>query len=156
MTADTGALRVIPGSHLAADAFAQAVHEGAQGYYENSTRHVWGVDELDVPTVALDSQPGDMLHFNHLTKHASFGGGTRRRMFTLNFESRWPDDQLDQLRDKIAHNARFWADRAYGEIMLRTAGPKRMRHLEQRLANDSHLAGLSAKAREEMDEPSRA
>lgn len=156
MTADTGALRVIPGSHLAADAFAQAVHEGAQGYYENSTRHVWGVDELDVPTVALDSQPGDMLLFNHLTKHASFGGGTRRRMFTLNFESRWPDDQLDQLRDKIAYNARFWADRAYGAVMLRTAGPKRRRHLEQRLANDSHLPGLSAKDREEMDEPSRA
>ena len=156
VAADTGCLRVIPGSHLATDAYAQAIHEGAPGYYDNDARGVWGVTGRDVPAVALESEPGDMLLFNHLTKHAAFGGSTRRRMFTLNYEKRWPDDRLDELREKIGQNARFWAERAYGDAMIRTAGPKRMRHLAQRLANDGHLAALSAKAREDMDEPSRA
>lgn len=39
--------------------------------------------------------------------------------------------------------------------MVATAGPERMRHLEQVMANDGHLAELSRKARETMDEPSR-
>ena len=43
----------------------------------------------------------------------------------------------------------------YGEAMLRTAGPERMRHLEQPLANQDHLPGLVAQARRERAEPSR-
>ena len=50
---------------------------------------------------------------------------------------------------------RFWVERNYGEAMMRTAGPSRMVHLEQRMANDGHMAELARKAREEMSEPSR-
>ena len=39
--------------------------------------------------------------------------------------------------------------------MIRTASPSRMRHLEQRLANDDHLPELARKARQEASEPSR-
>jgi len=39
--------------------------------------------------------------------------------------------------------------------MVATAGPERMVHLEQPMANDGHLAALALKARAEMDEPSR-
>ena len=39
--------------------------------------------------------------------------------------------------------------------MIRTAGPRRMRHLEQRLANDDHLPELVRQARQAMSEPSR-
>ena len=52
--------------------------------------------------------------------------------------------------------ARFWAESAYGPIMVETAGPERMVHLEQRMANDDHLPELARKAREEMEEPSRS
>jgi hypothetical protein len=55
----------------------------------------------------------------------------------------------------MADGDRFWVERAYGEAMIRTATPERMRHLEQPLANDSHLAELSCQARERMAEPSR-
>jgi len=51
--------------------------------------------------------------------------------------------------------ARFWVDRAYGQQMLNTAGPERMRHLEQVMANDGHIAELARQARETMPEPSR-
>ena len=73
----------------------------------------------------------------------------------MNMQQRHAEEDLDALREDIASSARFWIERAYGEVMLRTAGPARMRHLEQRLANDGHLAALSRKARAEMSEPSR-
>ena len=51
--------------------------------------------------------------------------------------------------------APIWIDRVYGDAMVRTASPTRMRHLEQVMANDGHLAELSRQARERMSEPSR-
>ena len=39
--------------------------------------------------------------------------------------------------------------------MISTAGPRRMRHLEQRLADDGHLPEFVRKARPEMSEPAR-
>ena len=42
-----------------------------------------------------------------------------------------------------------------GKAMIRTAGPERMVHLEQMLANDGHLAELSRRKRAEMTERSR-
>jgi hypothetical protein len=103
----------------------------------------WGVPGNDVPGFAIESTPGDMLMFNHKIKHSSWGGGDRRRMFTLNFEARYADDDLAQLRETILGDSsgmvRGGSTRAYGEVMIRTAGPNRMRHLEQRLANDDVL-----------------
>jgi ectoine hydroxylase-related dioxygenase (phytanoyl-CoA dioxygenase family) len=150
----TGCLRVIPGSHRVGDIYAEALQEAA-GYRSDHTEARWGIRGTDVPAVALETQPGDMLVFNHRTKHASFGGGTRRRMFTLNFQERYRDEDLPALRDELAREARFWHDSAYGEVMVRTATPARMVHLEQRLANDDHLPEVVRRLREEMDEPSR-
>ena len=76
-------------------------------------------------------------------------------MFTINFEQRYAEDDLPKLREQMGKEARFWIERNYGETMVRTAGPERMRHLEQRMGNDDHMAELARKAREEMDEPSR-
>jgi hypothetical protein len=93
--------------------------------------------------------------FNRQTKHASYGGGPRRRMFTIIMYQHFRDEDLQLLRDDISGRARHWIDRCYGETMIRTAGPERMRHLEQVMANDGHLAELTRQAREEMTEPSR-
>ncbi len=73
----------------------------------------------------------------------------------MNCCRRYPEDRLQELRDILAGEARFWLERAYGEPMIRTAGPERMTHLEQCLANDGLLAELSRKARQEMPEPAR-
>ena len=154
--ADSGCLRVIPGSHHQDDTYANLVHEAAPQYFADNTEAFLGVTGRDIPAFPLVSEPGDVLLFNRSIKHASYGGGTRRRMFTINFEHRYAEEHLESLRERISSNSRFWATRSYGETMIRTAGPNRMRHLEQRLANDGHLADLTAKAREEMDEPSRA
>ena len=73
--------------------------------------------------MALETRPGDLLMFNQDLKHASFGGGTRRRMFTINVSERFAEEDLDELRQDIGHGARFWIERAYGDAMIRTAGP---------------------------------
>ena len=96
-----------------------------------------------------------MLVFNHDIKHSAWGGSTRRRMFTMNCCQRYPDDKLPALRDYIAGGSRFLIERAYDNTIVRTASPERRVHLEQVLANDGHLAELSAKRRLEMAEPAR-
>lgn len=150
LTRDSGCLRVIPGSHRLGDAFA----DGVQGHIRQS-RETWGVDGAGVPALALETAPGDVVVFNHDLKHAAFGGASRRRMFTINCSQRFPEAELQGLRNYIAGHARFWIDRLYGEAMVATAGAGRMVHLEQGRANDGHLAELAAKARREMPEPSR-
>ncbi len=108
-----------------------------------------------MPAIALETQPGDIVCFDHNTKHAAFGGNQRRRMFTMNLCQRYPEDRLQDLCDYISGGARFWVDRAYGEKMMSSAGPARRVHLEQVMENDGHLAELSRQARQEMAEPSR-
>lgn len=150
LTRDTGCLRVIPGSHRIGDRYADALQQQVR-----KSQELWGVDGRDLPAVALETQPGDLVCFNHNTKHAAFGGSPRRRMFTMNLCQRYPEGRLEDLRKYLSGGARFWVERGYGEAMIRTAGPERMRHLEQVLANDGRLAELSRKARETMAEPSR-
>lgn len=155
LTADTGCVRVIPGSHRFSDSFAQSLHEAIGNPREPRSEELWGIDGKNVPAIAVENEPGDLVVFNHNTKHAAFGGSTRRRMFTINMEQRFAEEDLPMLREIMGKETRFWIERAYGEAMLRTAGPARMRHLEQRLANDDHLAELSRNARETMTEPAR-
>ena len=139
---DSGCLRVIPGSHKIGDTFETLLKETIITESLKETLAL-GVHASEVPSFALECKPGDLVCFDRRIKHASFGGGTHRRMFTIIFEPRYPDDELDILRSIIGINEGFLAKRAYGDIMINTAGPKRMVHLEQRLANDGHLAELT-------------
>lgn len=150
VTRDTGALRVIPGSHRVGDQYAEGLQKSV-----GKSASLWGVAGKEVPAIALETNPGDIVVFNHNTKHAAFGGGTRRRMFTMNLCQRYPEAMLPELRDYLSGGARFWVERAYGPAMLATTHEKRSVHLEQVLANDGHLAELSRKAREKMAEPAR-
>ena len=83
---DTGALRVLPGSH----------HGGA---YTRSLRRqliadpakipeIFGVDRDGVPSWTLEVEPGDVIVSDFRTLHASFNGKVRRRLFTVNYGSR--------------------------------------------------------------------
>ena len=151
----SGCLRVVPGSHRIGEAYADGVHETIPTSGSNNSEENWGIPGTDVPCVALEMQPGDLVVFNHRIKHASFGGGTRRRMFTINLQQRFREEDEGLLRECIASLAGFWYERVYAPLMVETADAARMRHLEQRLAHADHLPGLVAKARREMSEPSR-
>jgi hypothetical protein len=150
LTRDTGCLRVIPGSHRIDDKFAQDLQSQIR-----KSDSLWGMSGSDVPAIPLEVTPGDLLVFNHNTKHAAFGGNDHRRMFTINLCQRYPDVRIDELRDYVSGAARFWIEEAYGPAMLRTATPARLRHLEQVMNNDDHLPELVRQAKLTMAEPSR-
>ena len=147
---DTGCLRVLPGTHrLDADA-------GWEAREARRATELWGIEQRDVPAVALESEPGDVVAFDHNLMHASFGGSARRRMFTLNLCSRARSaGEIEELERFISGGARFWIDRTHSDIMRRTASPARMRHLAQVMEHEGHLPALAAKARAEAAEPAR-
>ena len=111
---DSGGLRVIPGSHrnpyhdslwsLHLDIPARARNfehvapkllqmwerdtgspEGGEELLRDPEVNIFGIPPAEVPAHAIESEPGDVVCFSHQLWHASFGGGSGRRMFTLNF-----------------------------------------------------------------------
>lgn len=147
---DTGALRVIPGSHQINAKDSWAAREA------NRATELWGIEQGAVPAIALDSKPGDVVAFNHNLMHAAFGGSNQRRMFTLNCcrhcETR---EEIQDLESYIGGHDRFLNDHMHSDQMKATASPARMRHLTQVMAHEGHLAELAAKARTTMAEPAR-
>ena len=150
VNASTGALRVIPGSYRYGDRFAEDLQNNLRNPLETL-----GIAGDQVPAIALESNPGDVVVFNQATKHSSWGGSNRRRMFTINCTPRYAEAEAQLLRNEISGFARFWIDGVYGEDMLRTASPQRMVHLEQGLAQNDFLAEEVKKAKATMTEPSR-
>lgn len=150
VTATSGALRVIPGSHRYGDRFA----EDMQATLRNS-QEMLGLAGDQVPAISLNSVPGDVVVFNQNTKHSAWGGSNRRRMFTINCTARYAESEYPLLRNEVAGFARFWVDSVYGDAMMRTAGPARLRHMEQAISQQDHLAAEVAKAKQTMAEPAR-
>ena len=129
LTADTGAVRFIPGSHRYGEIYAETVQQNI-----SSLEETYALNGPSVPAVALESQPGDLVIFNQGLKHSSWGGGTQRRMFTVNCGYRYKEDEIDLLRKELDLVSRFGEGKVYGDKMIETAGPERMVHLEQALA----------------------
>ena len=122
VTKDTGCLRVIPGSHrlpLHADLeplrmrrVIQTIEEGRntnealKPFIEmglDLDKDAFGVESPELPGVALESEPGDVVFFEQHLYHGSWGGMTGRRMFTLNyFANPTTDQQLSQLGEMHA------------------------------------------------------
>jgi hypothetical protein len=130
--------------------YAEALETGRA-----ETEESWGVAPNEVPAIAVETNPGDIVVFWHNTKHSAFGGSQRRRMFTMNFYEHVPEDRLEEFQNALSNEGRFWIDRIHGEAMLRTAGPDRMIHLQQVIDNDFKVKEVHAKLREERAEPSR-
>ena len=134
MTRETGALRVIPGSHRVGDAYADAVQTQIMMPDRDAGSEVnWGIQGDQIPAVAFESVAGDVLVFNHNLKHGAFGGSQRRRMYTMNFCQRYPEARVGEFEEMISHEARFLTDTLYGPYMVSEASPERMVHLEQGL-----------------------
>ena len=97
VTKDTGCLRVMPGSHRS------PFHETLRALRQvtDPAHTPYGVAARDLPCFPLESQPGDVVMFDQNTQHASFGGKTGRRMFTLNFAARPTAPEHDALLRKM-------------------------------------------------------
>jgi len=140
VTKNSGALRVIPGSHKTKDTFSNLLQSHLTS--KDATPSLFGITGDKIPAVALESNPGDILVFNHNIKHSSWGGSDSRRMFTMNFSERYPDHLIGDLKNDLSGQARFFIDRMHGPAMIKTATPERMHHLEQVRENDTHMADV--------------
>ena len=150
VTATSGALRVVPGSQHYGDEYAEALQATLRMAPDKL-----GIPGSQVPAIALESNPGDVVVFNQNTKHSAWGGNNRRRMFTINCTARYSEEEMPLLRNEIGAFARFWIDSVYGEAMLRNASPQRLVHLQQPLSQQGHLVEEVRKAKLTMKEPSR-
>lgn len=132
----TGCFRVMPGSHLFGDQFANQVQQllGEQ----DSLKESLGMDDIDVPCQVLPTRPGDVLVFDFRLKHATCfeGPASLRRSFTICASERIADKDIPKLRNEIKMAAKFGYRNYYGKQMVATANPERMVHLEQCLAQD--------------------
>jgi len=124
--ADSGALRVIPGSHLFGDRFANQLE-----------RYVWehdkyyGVGKTAVPSVTLPTRPGDIIVFDYRLKHATCHSGARRRMFTVCGSERFRDEDLPSLRKMTEDLCKVSGGKLFQENFLQNASPSQRRHIQQ-------------------------
>ncbi len=124
----SGCLRVIPGSHrspfhdqlrplnywrkvqVAGEGRIpwSDVEEFASEFAIREDDPLFGVEPDQVPAVALESQPGDVVFFNCYLYHASFGGRTGRRMFSMTFAvNPTTDEQIALLRKHMEMSRNF-------------------------------------------------
>ena len=129
---DTGCLRVMPGSHLPSH-FVRADKIDL-----NKSQERFGVAPRDIPgNVALESNPGDLALFNHDLYHAAFGGGARRRMFTMNLTRHaHTENDRELLHTYLSHHSpgAYKSDMGMGmytRTMVESADENRTRHLFQ-------------------------
>ena len=101
---DSGAIRFIPGSHrnpmhgdlevLLVDRIKQTIAEGRsdpseldkyleRGFDVAAQESAFGAEQDSLPCQVVASRPGDVVFFDQNLFHASFGGCSGRRMFTL-------------------------------------------------------------------------
>ncbi len=146
LTRDTGSLRVLPGSHLPES------HWRCGNIHPNNAQASWGIDPWEIPgNVAIETNPGDLVVFNHSIFHASFGGGNRRRQFSMNLHKRGKTDaELARIDQYLGHHGTIprgiriggkftglkpgsmYTDFSmYTDLMIDTATPERLRHLSQ-------------------------
>ena len=151
VTADTGCLRVVPGSHrlplhkdlepLRYWRVKQTIAEGRgtdkdleqfRALVGDDDEPIFGVQPPDLPGFPLESEPGDVVFFNQHIYHSSFGGRTGRRMFTMNFaEAPKTDEHVDLLKreyegSSVARNALQYteSERTYEEEFLHSDSPR--------------------------------
>lgn len=84
LSAESGAIRMIPGTNHFSETFATTLRADLED--PAKVLMTYGVDGSEIPSVALDTNPGDLLVGNYRTLHASFKGGDGRRLFTMSFK----------------------------------------------------------------------
>jgi hypothetical protein len=83
LDAESGAIRLIPGTNFWDSEFARTMRRDL--VTPTKTTETFGVRWDEIPSWPLETLPGDLVLWNFRTVHASFKGGKRRRLFSVNF-----------------------------------------------------------------------
>jgi hypothetical protein len=84
LNAESGALRVIPGTNVYTETYAQGLYRDLMAD-PGKVSEIYGVEINEIPSWTIDSEPGDLIIGDYRTLHGSFNGGVGRRLFTVNF-----------------------------------------------------------------------
>lgn len=162
LTRDTGSLRLLPGSHLPESYWR------CGSMHPNNAQASWGITPWEIPgNVAIETNPGDLVIFNHSIFHASFGGSNRRRQFSMNLHKRGKTDaELARIDQYLGHHGTIprgiriggkftglkpgsmYSDFSmYTDLMIDTATPERLRHLSQLHYRAAHVHPTAAPPR---------
>ncbi len=87
LKADTGAIRVLPGSHFHEETYNQKLR-WMMFQETDKIEAFFGVPADELPSYTVDSDPGDLVVWDYRIIHASFRGGPRRRLLSINFRER--------------------------------------------------------------------
>ncbi|MEM9257393.1 MAG: phytanoyl-CoA dioxygenase family protein [Pseudomonadota bacterium] len=83
LNGESGAIRIIPGSQFHNQIFARTLR---RDFHDPSrTSEIFGVSGNEIPSITVNSTPGDLVVWNFRTVHGSYNGNERRRLFSLNF-----------------------------------------------------------------------
>ena len=81
LTRDTGGLRAIPGSHLPGEPDLYAPFRTGKP----ASEPILGMPQSEIPSVALEIEPGDVIVFTEAMLHASFGGRPGRHQHAVSY-----------------------------------------------------------------------
>jgi len=82
LTRDSGALRVVPGSHVSGTPdLLESLRDRSDDYRSTA----FGVPQSQIPSFALETRPGDLAVFTEETLHGAFGGAPGRHQHAINF-----------------------------------------------------------------------
>lgn len=88
LDAESGALRVMPGSHTA-DSPVHLAFRRLTLHPEETVERL-GVEATQLPAQVIPTLPGDVILLDYRTVHASFHGGPRRRLIGIDFRQTAP------------------------------------------------------------------
>jgi ectoine hydroxylase-related dioxygenase (phytanoyl-CoA dioxygenase family) len=99
LTGKSGAIRIIPGSHFHQQTYSRTLRRAFKD--EAGVNELYGIPGGEIPSITVESTPGDLIIWNFRTIHGSYNGGERRRLFSLNFGEAVPGDHdANQIPDK--------------------------------------------------------
>ena len=103
LQADSGALRVIPGSHLSP--FHEELQSIPMQESNGAVGEKSGLSIRQVPAQVCATEPGDALLFNFRTWHGTWGGTQGRRMCSMMFyKNPTTPAQEEATRDMVGQN----------------------------------------------------
>lgn len=89
---DSGAIRVLPGTHF----YMGEYHRRLWRLMQMTTEQIqerFGVSHDALPSYTIDTDPGDLVVWDFRIVHASFNGAPRRRLVSINFREYWPSEE---------------------------------------------------------------